>query len=257
MRFWELLIINKLLNNKIMYSKELESIIEAALADGTLTDRERAVLHKRAMAEGVDIDELDVIIEGKLAKMKKEEDWLKPDLSVQKDIEKMGNIVKCPNCGASVIPGKTKCEECGHIFVNVGANKSSEKLAELLRKVDENKKSRRHEEAEKEKATIINTFPIPNTKVDLMDFMSMLIPLSSGRRNDEEKITGKAYYNKLKECVNKVNVTFPNDSDFNYLLKEYKKESIKLSTTQIIVGCYIIALIICSILMYLEDKGLI
>ena len=54
-----------------MYSKELEAIIEAALADGVLTDKEREVLHRRAAQEGVDADELDVIIEGKLAKMKK------------------------------------------------------------------------------------------------------------------------------------------------------------------------------------------
>ena len=38
-----------------MFSKELEEIIEAALADGVLTDKERAVLHKRALAEGVDL----------------------------------------------------------------------------------------------------------------------------------------------------------------------------------------------------------
>lgn len=245
-----------------MYSKELESIIEAALADGTLTDRERAVLHKRAMAEGVDIDELDIIIEGKLAKMKKEEDWLKPDLSVQKDVEKMGNIVKCPNCGAPVIPGKTKCEECGHIFVNVGANKSSEKLAELLRKVDENKKNTRrndnNREVEYEKASIINTFPIPNTKVDLMDFMSMLIPLSSGRRSDgNEEITGKAYYNKLKECVNKVNVTFPNDPDFNYLMKEYEKEKKKISSNAIFLLVLLITGIISFVCLFLHDKGII
>ncbi|MBP3285367.1 MAG: hypothetical protein J6M15_00285 [Prevotella sp.] len=61
-----------------MFSKELEEVIEAALADGVLTDKERAVLHKRAAAEGVDPDELDVVIDGRLAKAKKQEDWLKP-----------------------------------------------------------------------------------------------------------------------------------------------------------------------------------
>ena len=54
-----------------MFSKELEEVIEAALADGALTDKERAVLHKRAQAEGVDPDELDVVIDGRLAKMKR------------------------------------------------------------------------------------------------------------------------------------------------------------------------------------------
>lgn len=227
-----------------MYSKELESIIEAALADGTLTDRERAVLHKRAIAEGVDIDELDVIIEGRLAKMKKEEDWLKPDLSVQRDVEKMGNIVKCPNCGAPVIPGRPQCEECGHIFINVAANKSSEKLAELLRNVDE--KYGKTKAKAIEKASIINTFPIPNTKVDLIEFMTMLLPLSAGRRKSTmttdftgsrkaDYILGVACFNKLKNCVNKVKTTFPNDSDFNYLLLEYNKEKRKLSNDTIIL----------------------
>lgn len=61
-----------------MFSKELEEVIEAALADGVLTDKERAVLHKRAAAEDVDPDELDVVIDGRLAKAKKQEDWLKP-----------------------------------------------------------------------------------------------------------------------------------------------------------------------------------
>lgn len=61
-----------------MFSKELEEIIEAALADGVLTDKERAVLHKRALAEGVDPDELDIVIDGRLAKIKKSEDWLCP-----------------------------------------------------------------------------------------------------------------------------------------------------------------------------------
>ena len=61
-----------------MFSKELEEVIEAALADGALTDKERAVLHKRAQAEGVDPDELDIVIDGRLAKMKRQEDWLRP-----------------------------------------------------------------------------------------------------------------------------------------------------------------------------------
>ena len=37
-----------------MFSKELEEFIDAALADGTLTEKERAVLYKRSQAEGVD-----------------------------------------------------------------------------------------------------------------------------------------------------------------------------------------------------------
>ena len=48
-----------------MYSESLEAIIDAALADGVLSDKEREVLHKRAAQEGIDADELDVVIEGR------------------------------------------------------------------------------------------------------------------------------------------------------------------------------------------------
>lgn len=99
-----------------MFSKELEEIIEAALADGVLTDKERAVLHKRALAEGVDPDELDIVLDGRLAKMKKSEDWLRPAPPQQLTNEKLGNVVKCPSCGSQVVGGSAVCPECGYTF---------------------------------------------------------------------------------------------------------------------------------------------
>ena len=49
-----------------MYSKELETLINAVLADGVVTDKERAVIQKKAAQEGVDADEIDVYIDGLL-----------------------------------------------------------------------------------------------------------------------------------------------------------------------------------------------
>ena len=115
-----------------MYSKELEEIIEAALADGVLTDKERAILHKRALAEGVDPDELDVVIDGRLAKMKRSEDWLRPTPPQNLSNHKLGNVVKCPSCGSQVIGGSAVCPECGYTFSNVSANSSAEKLQAKL-----------------------------------------------------------------------------------------------------------------------------
>ena len=48
-----------------MFSKELEEVIEAALADGVITEKECAVLHKRVQAEGGGPDELDVAQHGR------------------------------------------------------------------------------------------------------------------------------------------------------------------------------------------------
>lgn len=54
-----------------MYSEQLESLIQSIIADGVITDKERAVLHKRAEAEGIDADEIDVYTEGLLVQSNK------------------------------------------------------------------------------------------------------------------------------------------------------------------------------------------
>ena len=53
-----------------MFSDELEMLIDAAIADGEISEKERAILHKRAQAEGVDTDELDMIVDARIAKAK-------------------------------------------------------------------------------------------------------------------------------------------------------------------------------------------
>lgn len=57
-------------NNDARFSKEFENIINAAISDGELTEKERDVLHKRAQIEGFDPDEFDVIIDERLEKRK-------------------------------------------------------------------------------------------------------------------------------------------------------------------------------------------
>ena len=165
-----------------MLSKELEEIVEAALADGVLTDKERAVLHKRAQAEGIDLDELDIVIDGRLAKMKRSEDWLRPAPPQNLANQKLGNIVKCPNCGAQVKGGSAVCTECGYAFSNVSANSSAEKLQAKLDEFNRRQEQRAdsrgvvsslmhgigkelggNKDTYKYKMDIISTFPVPNT----------------------------------------------------------------------------------------------
>ena len=50
-----------------MYSEQLEALIQGIIADGIITDKERGVLHKKAEAEGIDIDEIDIYVEGLIA----------------------------------------------------------------------------------------------------------------------------------------------------------------------------------------------
>jgi len=240
-----------------MFSKELEEIIDAALADGMITDVERKVLRKRALAEGVDPDELDVVIDGRLAKVKKQEDWLRPAPPQQLANEKYGNIVKCPSCGAQVVGGSAVCSECGYTFSNVAANSSVEKLQNKLddfnRRQEQRSDSRsvigglaHHigkvygaDEVAKNKMDIIATFPIPNTRADLLDFLTMLQYRidSTGSKNglnfSKEEDLSYAYWLLYTNCINKAKLSFSKDKDFETYFSVYEKE---LGKTKGLIG---------------------
>lgn len=55
-----------------MYNEKLEALITAALADGVLTEKEKQILFKKAEAMGIDHDEFELVLDGRLAKRKKE-----------------------------------------------------------------------------------------------------------------------------------------------------------------------------------------
>lgn len=218
-----------------MFSEELESVIEAALADGALTAKEREVLHKRAAAEGVDPDELDVVIEGRLAKMKREEDWLRP----APPSDKFGDVKKCPRCGEPVEPMAVKCSACGYEFRNVEALKSSQRLAEKLEAIDEAYRGKKIEhnvgfgikedrtifEVGREQVTAIKNFPIPTTKEDLLDFaISMQSKWNSSTMGDDQLGLKSAYKAKYDECVNKAQILFPNDPMFQGVFEQHQAD---------------------------------
>ena len=222
-----------------MFSKELESVIEAALADGVLTDKERAVLHKRAAEEGVDPDELDVVIEGRLAKMKREEDWLRP----APPSDKFGDVKKCPRCGEPVEPMAVKCSACGYEFRNVEALKSSQRLAEKLEAIEEAYRGKKVEknmgfgikqdmtifEVGREQVTAIKNFPVPTTKEDLLDFaISMQSKWNSSTTDDDQLGLKSAYKAKYDECVNKAQILFPNDPMFQGVFEQHQADKKKI-----------------------------
>ena len=49
-----------------MYDQSLEQLIDAVIADGVITDQERRVVYKKAASLGIDQDEIEVYLEGRL-----------------------------------------------------------------------------------------------------------------------------------------------------------------------------------------------
>ena len=117
---------------------ELEKLIDLALADGILTDKERAILQKKAESLGVDQDEFEMILEGKLHIAQKAA-APPPTADEKPSSNKEGDLKKCPSCGAPVGSFATN-EHCGHEFRNIDSNTSIKKLMQMLDNVESNRK---------------------------------------------------------------------------------------------------------------------
>lgn len=179
-----------------MYNKELEELIDAALEDGVLTEKEKQVLFKRAQSMGIDLDEFEMVLDARLVKLQKEEK-AKAQAAAPKS-DKYGDVKKCPACGAMIESFTARCPSCGHEFSNIAANSSIQKLFEMLNKVEAESKDdpktilgsvgRTYgqmfspftggDKDTRKKKTIIQNFPIPTTKDDILEFLTLAVPLA-------------------------------------------------------------------------------
>ena len=185
-----------------MYNENLEKLIEMALMDGELTEKEKQILFKKAESIGVDLDEFEMVLEAKLyEKQQAMKSAVAPATAAPKS-DKFGEVKKCPACGAMVQSFQTKCSDCGHEFKNIGANVSIGKLFEMLNACENERKDQDMsvgsalvgmfakayglgggDKIMEKKKSIISGFPIPNTKDDILEFLSTAIPNAKKKGN--------------------------------------------------------------------------
>ncbi len=167
----------------------------------------------------------------------------------QNQSTKYGNVQKCPQCGAPVEPMAVKCSTCGYEFRNVQALNSAQQLAAKLEAIDlayRDKKpkfkggfNRTDEQREKERASVIQAFPIPTTKEDLLDFtITMRSRKMQGETNWESEYY--AYEAKYEECITKAKILFPDDSQFQPLIAQDQEEKEKEANKK---GCSLFILL--------------
>lgn len=236
-----------------MYNEELEMLIDAALVDGELTEKEKQVLFKKAQAMGVDLDEFEMVLDARLVKLKQKQDK-KTKTSVPKS-NKYGDVKKCPACGAIVQSFQGSCPECGYVFEGVDANAAVKELASLLREAGKGRNEESSKVYNDRLANIINTFPIPMEKATLLSFMTWLLSQSY----EIEGVMSETYKQKFEECILKAKIIFPNDETFVRLATEYKRKKWKQQKKTIImvasaIGLYFLLMLFCAIMAYFEDK---
>lgn len=197
-----------------MYDKSLEQLIDAVIADGIITAQEREVVYKKASALGIDQDEIEVYLEGRLEAFKNN--------NTPKS-GKYGSIRTCPNCGAVVDVFAGKCSECGYNFVDIESNRTTKRLQSELEKIDNKSKNSitdsvlsvwGQDKNTQSKIQLIKNFSIPNTKADLIEFaMLCYTNLNAKAATNPEIELRKAWSAKAKELEAKAHILFPKDKD--------------------------------------------
>lgn len=270
-----------------MYNEKLEALITAALADGVLTEKEKQILFKKAEAMGIDLDEFEMVLDARLVELKKKEAKANQQYQLEMEkaksaqpsapkSEKYGDVRKCPACGAIVPFMAAKCPECGYEFTNVEANSSTRLLmqkideiqaqyAELTANVDNKDESTIRTRGYQVKrqlndrtAQLIQNFPIPNTREDLIEFLTLCIGNSKA---DSIMLDGNdpvtpAWRKKLQQVIAKVKVALPNDQQAQELIEEYegKRENSKKKGKKIAIGIVVLIVVACLIALLVPKE---
>jgi hypothetical protein len=218
-----------------LYSEKMERLIQLALADGELTEKEKQVLFKKAEAEGIDLDEFEMVLEARLfehnsaaASQPAQQQTAAPKS------DKFGDIKKCPACGAIVESFKTRCVDCGFEFRNDQANASIQQLFDLLMEVDRKQKGGLSslfdmDNTVNKKTQIIKNFPIPTSRENIIEFLIQAVPLSkhggffSNDGPDEVQIA-KAWKAKCEQVMMKAKFAMSDDKALLAEIEKYAKE---------------------------------
>ena len=143
------------------------------------------------------------------------------------------SVAYCPACGEVVGKNETKCPACG-FEIRDASEGSIALLSEKLDKIEamrpEKDKSDEEDEisaTDKRKINLIQTWPIPNTKEDLYEFMSMASGNATSSRGFSTSATDtalmSAWLSKFEQSYTKAERLFGADDDFE-LIKKLKAD---------------------------------
>ena len=122
-----------------MYNEQIDSLINLALTDGDLTEKEKQILFKKAESLGIDLDEFEMVLEAKLFDKKKTLQEATNKTHAAPKSDKFGVVKKCPSCGAITQSFSTKCLDCGNEFRNIEAAHNIIKFFEKLQNLNNQK----------------------------------------------------------------------------------------------------------------------
>lgn len=208
-----------------MFSQILEELIEGVLADGVITDKERAILHRRALAEGINPDELDIVLDGRLAKMRKVGNPTSQVADNERKSQAIGDEM-----GNSYSSGRKESHHPAQELQRQLNELDQEYAEKIMMAKKSTEKYRLDDEKQKRKFQLISTFLIPNAKDELVELMIMAQGFASATgptvesNEQSEENYSLAYWKLFGNCIQKVKYSFADDTSFAPFYAFYEQE---------------------------------
>lgn len=223
---------------------EIEKLIEMALADGQVTEKERAIILRKAEKLDIDVDEVEMYLEGKISKKSFN----------NLNSSKHGELKKCPSCGSIVESFTVNCFDCGFEFRGLVNLKYIEKLKNELDNLIQEEKISFDERLKKssiierldvgcnpiifeanlidKQINLISQFPFPTSKEDILEFFSFALPLSKQTIKSSifmplsivDKANNRlanAWRSKCEQAIIKARFSMNNDKKTLQIIEEY------------------------------------
>lgn len=153
-----------------------------------------------------------------------------------------GEIRKCPNCGEVLSAFEIKCHSCGYELQNVKGSKAVTELAEAIAKLEATRPPQTKKRfgapsnmsvspTDRSIANIIQSFAIPNTREDILEFMILAstnidtdaLDSKDSSYSASQKLVTNAWIAKFEQSYQKAKIAFGNSPEFNDIQVIYDK----------------------------------
>ncbi|WP_301082356.1 zinc ribbon domain-containing protein [Thomasclavelia cocleata] len=151
-----------------------------------------------------------------------------------------GYIHKCPNCGEVLKSFVSNCPACGYELRSSKANSSVSELAAKLEKIESQRENTKKStltsyfgvdklsKEDEQKISLIRSFPIPNTKEDLYEFIILSysnididVYKNQGNMENAKREVSNAWKAKFEQAYQKSKIIFKNDPKMSEIQAMY------------------------------------
>lgn len=187
--------------------------------------------------------------------------------STQRCQEWAGKIIKCPSCGENLPSFVAICPSCRHELRALSATNSVKELARKIEEIEQGREIKKNNifsnpylptKTDEQIISLIKTFPIPNTKEDLFEFLVLASAnidysyIEGIETPNSSAILSKAWEAKFNQAYEKAKLSFGHTSEFDKIQNLYKNNKVKLKRRSVVknILCFALAIVCITVLLF-------